>query len=625
MKIWYLRFFLLLAAYSLQRFLFIYFNFSALRHIPINHWALALLDGLRFDLCVIATINTPLIAIQYLWGLLISRRSISRLKHKGTTRIVNQSISFLFLIFNVPLILFGIIDSQMFPFTGRRSTLDLFEIMGDVREQAANILLDYWPLTLLSFFVVTILAIATWQKHSHPISFGSKRRVLVTLLAWTIVTSLIIRGGWQTKPLSPAHAYYHQPVALANMVLNSGITILRTPSTESIQRYHDFDDMNSVRRTLQIKPTLNTLADGKNFIIIIVESLATEYMGYFNQGTGYTPFLDKLSKNSVSFKNSFASGRRTIDALPAIFAALPAWIDRPFITSPYATNRIRPLPEELTKIGYNTAFFHAASTGSMHFDVLAKMVGFKKYFGREDYPHKDHDDGHWGIYDEPFLQFSTEEITKISEPFFAGIFTLSSHNPFKIPSHHEGKFPKGPLPIHESIGYADYALEQFFKTASSKSWYGNTIFVITGDHTSLSNNPQYDNEMGRYRVPIIFYDPSGQLPKSVESKPASHIDITPTIFGLLGLKFSSQWLLGGPLFDEHWSGRFIHKDYDTWISLDSDGPLIVKDRVDLNPQTELKGDFQDKRSPQKDEPIPILKASRQYYFNGLLDNSWLDH
>lgn len=45
----------------------------------------------------------------------------------------------------------------------------------------------------------------------------------------------------------------------------------------------------------------------------------------------------------------------------------------------------------------------------------------------------DNFDGAWGVWDEPFIDYMGEEISDFKEPFFASIFTLSSHHPFNVP------------------------------------------------------------------------------------------------------------------------------------------------------------------------------------------------
>src|SRR5690606_12595848 len=97
--------------------------------------------------------------------------------------------------------------------------------------------------------------------------------------------------------------------------------------------------------------------------------------------------------------------------------------------------------------------------GTMFFDVLASRLGFRNYFGANAFPDDHQDDGRWGIFDEPFLLWSVEKLNAMARPFFTTIFTLSSHNPYKIPEEYKDTFPEGTLPIHKSIRYSDFALQ----------------------------------------------------------------------------------------------------------------------------------------------------------------------
>ena len=119
------------------------------------------------------------------------------------------------------------------------------------------------------------------------------------------------------------------------------------------------------------------------------------------------------------------------------------------------------------------------ANGSMGFQSFANLAGFQKYFGEDEYNNPDDYDGMWGIWDEPFMQYWGHEMTKMKEPFFSTLFSLSSHHPFKVPEKYEGQFPKGTLPVHQCVGYTDHAIRQFFAYASKQTWFNNTIFVIT--------------------------------------------------------------------------------------------------------------------------------------------------
>jgi phosphoglycerol transferase MdoB-like AlkP superfamily enzyme len=76
------------------------------------------------------------------------------------------------------------------------------------------------------------------------------------------------------------------------------------------------------------------------------------------------------------------------------------------------------------------------------------------------------------------------------------------------------------------------ALKRFFSTASKMPWFKNTLFVLTADHATVSHFPEYQNTVGYYSVPIVFYNPAGNL-KGMQEKSVQQIDIMPTILGIL--------------------------------------------------------------------------------------------
>ena len=117
--------------------------------------------------------------------------------------------------------------------------------------------------------------------------------------------------------------------------------------------------------------------------------------------------------------------------------------------------------------------------------------------------------------------------------FLTAVFTASSHHPFVIPEKYQQQFPEEGLEIHKCIRYTDMAIGRFFETASRQSWFENTIFVLTSDHTNMSDHAAYQTDLGGFCSPIIIYDPSRPT-GVIQDKVAQQIDILPTILGMLG-------------------------------------------------------------------------------------------
>jgi phosphoglycerol transferase MdoB-like AlkP superfamily enzyme len=363
-----------------------------------------------------------------------------------------------------------------------------------------------------------------------------------------VICVLCVRGGLQVKPLSPTHAFADQDENLGQLSLNSCFTILKSLDQKKLKRVSIFKTDKEAREIVlarQVTREKKEFGDfkGSNVLIILVESLSLEYTGALG-GKSYTPFFNELSKKSLSFKRAFAGGKRSIDAIPTIFAGLPSISDAPFISSPYQSMRTLGLANIFRDKGYSSSFFHGGHNGTMYFDTMAQRFGFERYLGMDEYPNKEHYDGKWGIFDHHFLKFCADSMNEQKKPFFNTIFTLSSHNPYTIPKGFEDRFPKGELEIHESIGYADKALEIFFQYAKKQDWYNNTLFIITADHTQKARKKEFSYKIQDYRVPLIYFHPKKSLPRGRQDIITSQSAIGSSLIDLFN--FKAKWTFFGP-------------------------------------------------------------------------------
>ena len=480
-----------MGVYSLLRLLFLGFNRAILAGAGAGQVASAFLHGLRFDLAAVAMINAPFILLTFL-----PRRAPGL----GYQRLMKA----VFLTLNFPFVAVNVVDLEFFQFNGRRSDLTLLGMAGDAGVHWITLATHYWPLVLLGLLLLAALFVlygrlpgAPGGAPSAPMNAGVWILNLVGTAALAVIAA---RGGWQMKPLSPVQAAAQNQGRLAQLTLNSSFTVIKSRNRHPLTRCSFFSNDAEPRRYLR------SLADGEqmafapatndNVVVLVVESLSAEYCGAGNGGGRYTPFLDSLAEQSLFFPHHYANGRRSIEAMPSILAGLPSLMDDSFTESLYCDHPLSGLGTILAAHGYTTSFFHGAKKGTMNFDLFMRQAGIQNYFGKADYPNKADDDGGWGIFDEPYLQCVAAQLSRQEPPFASMIFTLTSHHPYPIPAPHRGRFKKGTLAIHESIGYVDYALKQFFAAARLQPWYSNTLFIITADHTQKLETPEYANPLG---------------------------------------------------------------------------------------------------------------------------------
>ncbi len=447
--------------------------------------------------------------------------------------------SILFVITVIVILAFNAWDIAYYSYTFKRISYDYLLFMLNSTETnalAGVFLLEFWWLILMVLLSVGLL-IWTERKFKAESFFIKEINGWVAfpfLLALFIVLG---RGGFQLKPIGILEATIYTTVEKSPIVLNSAFTVIKTIEFRGVQpkNYFTKEDELKYFNPVHTSNPQKIFSSPKNVVFILLESFGSAYVGPGNPES-YTPFLDSILNLSLYFENGYANGRTSMDALPTILSSIPAWMDEPFILSSYSSNQFSGLPQILRKNGYETAFFHGATNGSMRFDSYCKATGINNYFGRKEYNNEKHFDGNWGIWDHHMLNWSIDKMNQLKKPFFSMIFTLSSHHPFTIPSEYKNKVKIGPEPLCATLSYVDLALRAFFEKAKKQVWFNNTVFVICADHTGPTSRPEKATLDLRYRIPIAFYDPSGQLKPQKPTLSFQQIDIYPTLLDLLNIQ-----------------------------------------------------------------------------------------
>ncbi len=593
-----------LLIYFFLRLLFLIFNFKDFSGHSFGNIASCFLEGIRFDLSGIFLSNILYILFSQIFQNVV---------------IFQKILKYLYFISNSLFFLINIIDLDYYKFIGRRSTFQLIGIAGDIGDQAFSLLAGYMHLIVIWLIISLIFVRFAPKTQKEDLRKWNVISRVSYLLFVFLISILAYRGGWQTKLLRINQAFGLNDNALGNLTLNSTFSLLTTLGKKTLPSYDWFTDQElaGIIKTPVIRDTIFT--EKPNVVLIILESFSREYMGYKNPYEGYTPFLDSLATNSVFIENFYANGRESIHALPAIFGGIPHLMEESFITSQYQQTDFEGIGTALTKCGYESAFFHAARNGSMGFQGFCEQAGIQKYYGLDEYPGGKSSvdfDGTWGIFDEPYLNYFAKKNSEFHEPFFSSVFTLSSHHPFKIPLSHKGEFKEGKSPIHKVIRYSDYALKQFFQVAKKESWFQNTVFLITADHTQFNTEESYSNEKGAYRIPLIIFSPDNVLMAKIRlhsdaKKVGQQVDILPTILELTSCGNTKIGKLGNSIFDKT-KGEAIHfhQGKYTWYS----------DLEEIDYSAAQNWDKKDKEPSER-----RLHAIIQYFNQSLIANKFKEN
>lgn len=514
--------------------------------------------------------------------------------HYKESRAWQRAAKWIFIVCNAICIAANLADTAYFRYTGRRTTASVFSEFA-AEDNIGRIVgiefLRHWYFVLLAILLIFGLwkiyfmpSHGDWKASIQQSERQHLRRYYVShaLLFLVFVPLCLVgmRGGaaFDHHPITniEANDYVEKPQQ-ALLVLNTPFSIIRTIGKKSyvVPSYYPPELLDALYSPIH-HPADSAVFRSKNVVVLIVESMGREYIGGFNKWLengsyrGYTPFVDSLMQHSATWQYSYCNGRGSIDGMPSILSGIPKFVESLFVSSA-SMNNVSGLAGELKHKGYYSAFFHGAwNDGSMGFQGFAKASGFNDYFGRtafdkdERFSAKDEFDGTWAIWDEPFLQFYAKKMSEFKQPFVTSIFTTSSHHPFVVPDKYKDLYPEEGIEIHKAIRYVDYSLRRFFQTVCHEPWYKNTLFVITNDHTNMSDHAYYQTSLGGFCSPIILFDPSGEIKPGMREGIAQQIDIMPTVLGYLG--YDREYVAFGKDLlrtkaDDTWAVNYINGIY----------------------------------------------------------------
>jgi len=617
--------------FMICRILFYVFNTVFFPEISFEHALNLMGGGIKFDIVAVFYVNILFILLMCVPFTFKYRKGYQKF------------LDYLFVITNSIALMANCMDFIYYRFTIKRTTWTIvkeFSNQDNMGSLFAGFLVRYWYVAVIwILLVLSLIKITQLLKVKGRADVPIWAFFLIHAVLMGIVVKLFIggvRGGFDhsIRPitLSNAGEYVKKPKEMF-LVLNTPFCIFKTMRRSDYERvnyFESYQEANKIFKPVHLPEPNQPAFKPMNVVILIWESFGKEMVGGYNHdlenGTykGYTPFIDSLMQHSKVNWYSFANGAKSIEAIPSVLTSIPG-IKEPFVTMRYTDNKLPSFPQILKGKGYSTSFFHGAPNGSMGFQAFVNLIGVEKYYGKTEYNNDADYDGIWGIWDEEFLKFWADKMGTFKEPFMSTLFTVSSHDPYKVPQRYEGKFPKGPLPVYQTMGYTDFALRKFFAKAKTMPWYKNTLFVITADHAAtFAHYPQYQTSVGNFSIPILFYAPGDStMTGRDDTTLVQQIDVMPSVLSYLHYD-KPYFAFGKNIFQKPPINFAVNYDgVYQWFN----GPYILQfdgqKTVGLYNYQEdklLKNNLKDKL-PAIQGPMELqVKAFAQQYVNRMLED-----
>lgn len=389
--------------------------------------------------------------------------------------------------------------------------------------------------TLIFFVYVAISIFITYKafnyiipKHIENSNANIKLKILKSFSFLLIGSTLItvgIRGGFQQIPINQSWAYYSNNntlnLASVNSLWNLLGSLYQNSSTLDENPYLTMDmklAKEKVAKLYDIKKdtTIQFLTVAKpNIVFLILESFSADLIQSCGGDTGITPQIEKLINEGYLFTNIYSSGTLSHQGIASIFSGFPAQPSTSIIKEHAKFSKLPSLNKRLIQLGYNTSFYFGGQLTYANIKSYMYFNQFQKIKDIDDYD-KAIPRGKLGIHDQYTLADHLKELNNKPQPFFSGIFTVSTHSPYDIPM--QWKIEKGgsERDFLNAAWYSDSCIGAYINECKKQTWYNNTLFVLIADHSKHTHyDRNYFEPLNRH-IPLLFF--GGALNQNFKGK-----------------------------------------------------------------------------------------------------------
>lgn len=340
-------------------------------------------------------------------------------------------------------------------------------------------------------------------------------------------------------------------------------------------------EVNNYIRANQPDPSEDMfgVAEGRNLIIVTLESLQSFTINGEMNGEPITPFLSDLTEDedTIYFPNFYHQtglGKTSDSEFLVENSLYPLSGGAVFFT--HSGNTFNSMAESLGDKGYHTSVQHANTKSFWNRDIMYQSLNIEKFFGIESYAIGEGDAVNWGMKDIPFMEQSVEHMADLPQPFYTRLLTLTNHHPFYLDEEDKliDEYDSNSGTVNryfQTARYLDESVKVLFEELKEQGLYDNSIIVMYGDHYGISGN--HNEAMAQYLGKEITPYESAQLQKvpffvhipgygegHVDEEIGGQIDIRPTVMHLLGVESEQDIQFGGDLFSEEHEEFVIFRD-----------------------------------------------------------------
>jgi phosphoglycerol transferase MdoB-like AlkP superfamily enzyme len=491
-------FLLFVALFACQKPVFLLYYFHYADNI-LYFWDFIQVIGVGFSLdASVAAFFTAIPALLLLLLFFIEKSSNNTKINNTLLPLIKKILSAYFIIVSLLISVVFISNIVLYRYWGFPIDATVFTYLKSPKEIFINVA---WYCNLLGILAIFIWTALQYMAFYYLIirKFPANTPKWIEFPILFLCTALLfipLRGGVGVTTINVGKAYYSDKMFLNHAAINPLFNIMASSLNNShfegcyhymedeevsdiFQNYmkhskiHELNNLNEEYESL-----LNTKRP--NIVFILLESFGAPVIESMGGTKGITPELNRLTQEGVFFDELYASSFRTDRGIVAALMGYPALPTMSLLKYPSKIEKMPSIPRSLLNAGYQASFLYGGDVDFANIKTLPCSQGITNITSISDFPFA-YKKSKWGVPDAVTFDFLYKDIAysdSQNSPFLKIFLTLSSHDPFDVPTK---RFEN---PYQNSIFYADSCLGTFIRALKASSQWDDLLIVIVPDHNA---------------------------------------------------------------------------------------------------------------------------------------------
>ena len=441
-----------------------------------------------------------------------------------------------FIIISIAFALAFVADTSLYPFWNYKLDASCLQYLETPSEATASVSTGYLLVRLVILVLLGYLIFLGYPIFkANPLPNKHRITSLIISLLCLPLIFIGIRGGLHESTTNVGQVYYSQNQFLNHSAVNPVFSFLASfektasyvPDYQFMSEAERAKTMDGLYFTDSTAPDTLLKTQRPNIIVILLESCG----GIFTEDIGgrqdIMPHLNRLTKEGVYFANFYANSYRTDRGTLCTWSGYPSFPRSSVMKMPAKTRLLPGIAQSLRHEGYHTTYLYGGDINFTNMRSYLVTIGFEQLHWMKDYTSQEQKTSEWGVRDDITFATLSQMVKEQQGPFLIGYSTLSSHEPWDVPTHHLKD------EIANAFNYLDECIGNFIDDIKQTPQWENLLVIMLPDHGFSHFGVGEEHEMHDH-VPMLWLGGALKTPRRI-SQLCNQTDLPATLLGQLGI------------------------------------------------------------------------------------------